>query len=94
MNSELNQFFMNTWELHGAGLHTNSSTPSLEKLQPSKPIQVGESYTCGYISYLKEQKEDISEYLGGEHLPDVALSFYGASSQILRIINLTLQGHQ
>ncbi|KAK8918361.1 hypothetical protein KSP39_PZI021987 [Platanthera zijinensis] len=87
MISELTQFFMNTWERHAAGLPTNSSIPSFEKLLPSKSIQVGESYTCRYISYLKEQNDDISEYLGGEHLADVGLSFYGASSQILRIIN-------
>ncbi|KAI0511346.1 hypothetical protein KFK09_011975 [Dendrobium nobile] len=84
--SDLSQFFKNAWERQRAGLHTSSST-SMEHLKPSKSIQVGASYTSRNIS-CKEQIDNILEDPGGEHLAgDVGPYFYGASSQILRIIN-------
>ncbi|PKU72128.1 uncharacterized protein LOC110099415 isoform X1 [Dendrobium catenatum] len=84
--SDLSQFFKNAWERQRAGIHTSSST-SMEHLKPSKSIQVGASYTSRNIS-CKEQNVNILEDPGGEHLAgDVGPSFYGASSQILRLIN-------
>ncbi|XP_020587138.1 uncharacterized protein LOC110029263 isoform X2 [Phalaenopsis equestris] len=74
MISELNHFFVNTWERHRADPH-NSSATSAAHSEPSKNIS------------FNEHINNISEDPGDDHRADLKLSFYGATSQILRVIN-------
>nr|CAD1837897.1 unnamed protein product [Ananas comosus var. bracteatus] len=68
--SEVNQFFMNTWERHGSGNRPDAPSPSLRHIQPVKNIPVEESNNIRSASNIKKRSENPVSRVGYENLAE------------------------